>query len=183
MLRRDEPIVTSPAEISQPLCTAIQIALVDLLPTSGISFTAVVGHSPGEIAAAYAPGVLTASDSITIAYLRGYHCSKSIPKGSDKMMAVGMALEEARRFCQQQCFVAKLVVAAEDSKSSTTLAGDVEAIEHAKGVLDKKKLLARIHQTDTAYHSHHMSSVRGRIALLSIMPGSNQREIAFKAAV
>ena len=160
LLRRDEPISISRAEISQPLCTAIQIALVDLLQASGISFTAVVGHSSGEIAAAYAAGLLSASDAITTAYLRGYHCSKSIPKGSGKMMALGMAPDEARQFCQQQGFVGKLVVAAENSISSTTLSGDVEAIEQAKGVLDKKKVFARILQTDTAYHSHHMSPVR-----------------------
>ncbi|KAI0832170.1 hybrid PKS-NRPS PsoA [Hypoxylon sp. FL0890] len=160
LMRRDDPIDISAAEISQPLCTAVQIALVDLLRACGISFTAVVGHSSGEIAAAYAAGFLTASDAITIAYFRGYHCNKGIPKNSGRMMAVGMAPEEARRFCQQQCFAGKLVVAAENSMSSTTLSGDVEAIEHAKGVLDKKKVFARILRTDTAYHSHHMCSVR-----------------------
>lgn len=39
-------------ELSQPLCTAIQIALVELLRSFGISPIAVVGHSSGEIAAA-----------------------------------------------------------------------------------------------------------------------------------
>lgn len=42
----------SEAALSQPLCTAIQVALVDLLQTAGINFTTVVGHSSGEIAAA-----------------------------------------------------------------------------------------------------------------------------------
>lgn len=39
-------------EYSQPLCTALQIGLVELLRTFGIAPTAVVGHSSGEIAAA-----------------------------------------------------------------------------------------------------------------------------------
>lgn len=39
-------------EFSQPLCTAIQVALVDLLQSFGVQPTAVVGHSSGEIAAA-----------------------------------------------------------------------------------------------------------------------------------
>lgn len=42
----------SEAAFSQPLCTAVQVALVDLLRTAGINFTTVVGHSSGEIAAA-----------------------------------------------------------------------------------------------------------------------------------
>lgn len=41
------------AEFSQPACTALQIALVDLLQHWGIQPSAVVGHSSGEIAAAY----------------------------------------------------------------------------------------------------------------------------------
>jgi malonyl CoA-acyl carrier protein transacylase len=40
------------AEFSQPLCTAIQIAFVDLLKTFHVSPDIVVGHSSGEIAAA-----------------------------------------------------------------------------------------------------------------------------------
>jgi malonyl CoA-acyl carrier protein transacylase len=40
------------AEISQPLCTALQIALVNLLRSFCIKPMAVAGHSSGEIAAA-----------------------------------------------------------------------------------------------------------------------------------
>ena len=39
-------------EYSQPLCTAIQVALVDLLESFEIYPTAIIGHSSGEIAAA-----------------------------------------------------------------------------------------------------------------------------------
>lgn len=38
-------------EFSQPLCTAVQIGIVNLLYESGFHFDAVVGHSSGEIAA------------------------------------------------------------------------------------------------------------------------------------
>jgi acyl transferase domain-containing protein len=50
------------AAISQPLCTAIQVALVDLLRCARIDFGAVVGHSSGEIAAV-SSHVLAASSS------------------------------------------------------------------------------------------------------------------------
>ena len=50
----------SEASLSQPLCTALQILLVDLMSLAGVHFSAVVGHSSGEIAAAYAAGYLSA---------------------------------------------------------------------------------------------------------------------------
>ena len=59
------------AEFSQPLCTAIQIALVDTLAALGIQPDAVIGHSSGEIAGAYAAGALTAEEAILSALHRG----------------------------------------------------------------------------------------------------------------
>ncbi|KAI0187777.1 putative polyketide synthase [Astrocystis sublimbata] len=52
------------AAFSQPLCTAVQVVLVQMLAHSGITFDAVVGHSSGEIAAAYAAGFLSAGDAL-----------------------------------------------------------------------------------------------------------------------
>ena len=39
-------------EFSQPLCTVLQVALIDLLRSLDVSPAVVVGHSSGEIAAA-----------------------------------------------------------------------------------------------------------------------------------
>ncbi|KAK3987151.1 Fusarin C synthetase [Cladorrhinum sp. PSN332] len=162
LLRRDNPDRTLSAEISQPLCTAIQVALVDLLKECDITFSAVVGHSSGEIAAAYAAGVLEARDAILIAYYRGYHSSRAKHKGGTpgKMMAVGMSPEDAEAFCQQPRFLGRISVAARNSPSSTTLSGDSEAIDEAKLVLDEKAVFSRALKVDTAYHSHHMERVR-----------------------
>lgn len=46
------------AEVAQPATTCLQIALVDLLRSLGVDPSTVVGHSSGEIAAAYAAGGL-----------------------------------------------------------------------------------------------------------------------------
>lgn len=37
------------AQFSQPLCTAVQVLLVDMLYAVGVTFEAVVGHSSGEL--------------------------------------------------------------------------------------------------------------------------------------
>lgn len=52
------------SQLAQPATTAIQIALVDLLAESGIVPSRVCGHSSGEIAAAYAAGVIAAEAAL-----------------------------------------------------------------------------------------------------------------------
>ncbi|KAI1383554.1 hybrid PKS-NRPS PsoA [Hypoxylon trugodes] len=162
LLRKDDPTRIESAEISQPLCTAVQVALVDLLNECGVTFSAVVGHSSGEIAAAYAAGILEPTDAVLIAFYRGYHChQKQRTNGMPgKMMAVGMAPEYAEAFCQQPNLLGRIMVAAKNSTSSFTFSGDAKAIVEAKAILDEKGVFARILKVDNAYHSHHMDSIR-----------------------
>lgn len=146
------------AAISQPLCAALQVALVDVLNAAGVGFAAVVGHSSGEIGAAYAAGYLDARDAICIAYYRGFHSHLAQGPGGKrgKMMAVGMSLEQASAFCSE--FGPTLNVAASNSPTSCTLAGDADVVEKAKDRLDQNGTFARVLAVDTAYHSHHMQS-------------------------
>ncbi|KAI1736364.1 hypothetical protein F4680DRAFT_265421 [Xylaria scruposa] len=145
------------AAVSQPLCTALQVALVDVLNAAGIEFSAVVGHSSGEIGAAYAAGYLTATDAIRIAYYRGVHSHLAQGPGGKrgKMMAVGMSLGQATAFCSE---FDGLAVAASNSQTSCTLAGNAEAIDDAYARLQENGTFARVLQVDTAYHSHHMKA-------------------------
>ncbi|KAF6217446.1 hypothetical protein HO133_006916 [Letharia lupina] len=64
------------ANINQPATTAIQIALVSLLASWNINPAAVVGHSSGEIAAAYAVGAVSLFSCTAVAYHRGGFASK-----------------------------------------------------------------------------------------------------------
>ncbi|KAI0975861.1 hypothetical protein F4678DRAFT_484062 [Xylaria arbuscula] len=146
------------AIVSQPLCTALQVGLVDMLRAAGIEFAAVVGHSSGEIGAAYATGYLNATDAIRVAYYRGLHSHFAMGPGGKrgKMMAVGMSLAQATTFCHD--FAGTLTVAASNSQTSCTLAGDAEAIEKAQARLGENGTFARVLQVDTAYHSHHMQA-------------------------
>ncbi|KAH6721537.1 putative polyketide synthase [Leptodontidium sp. MPI-SDFR-AT-0119] len=144
------------AIISQPLCTAIQIILVDHLRAAGVGFSGVVGHSSGEIGAAYAAGFISADAAIKISYYRGFfaHLSGAGVKGS--MIAVGISRADAVEFCQLPQFSRRVVVAASNSSTSVTLSGDADAVDEAKEYFDGKEIFARILKVDTAYHSHHM---------------------------
>ncbi|KAL0936841.1 hybrid pks-nrps [Colletotrichum truncatum] len=145
----------SEAEIAQPATTAIEIGLARMIEASGVKFSAVVGHSSGEIAALFAAGILSLSDAIRIAFYRGLY-AKLAGKGS--MMAVGISSEAAIDFCAQERFRGRIGLAAKNSPSSVTLSGDVDAIQEAKEVFDDDKVFARVLKTDKAYHSTHMEA-------------------------
>lgn len=153
------------AEFSQPLCTAVQIILVDILREAGISFTAVVGHSSGEIGAAYAAGFVSAQDAIFIAYYRGFHAklasspNSHAPRGA--MMAIGASFEDAKALCSADRFAGRIQVAAVNSSSSLTLSGDEDAIDEAEKALTADGTFTRKLKVDTAYHSAHMASCVG----------------------
>ncbi|TPX24000.1 putative Hybrid PKS-NRPS biosynthetic cluster [Coccidioides immitis] len=144
------------ALISQPLCTAIQLLLVELLYNVGIKFTAVVGHSSGEIAAAYAAGIISRDAAIKVAFYRGHFTSLAGTDQPGAMMAVGTSYEDAKDLCDSEMFEGRLCVAACNSSSSVTLSGDADAISHAKVIFEDEKKFARLLKVDKAYHSHHM---------------------------
>ena len=144
--------------ISQPACTAIQVALINLLAECGIGFCAVVGHSSGEIAASYAAGFITARDAIRIAFYRGHYTKYARgPSGqSGAMMAAGTSLADAEELCALPTFEGRLSVAASNSSASVTLSGDADAVDQAEFILKDESKFARKLKVDTAYHSHHM---------------------------
>ncbi|CAJ0553155.1 Ff.00g116670.m01.CDS01 [Fusarium sp. VM40] len=151
------------AALSQPLCTAVQIILVKLLDAAGVTFNAVVGHSSGEIGAAYAAGLLSAHDAIRIAYYRGLHAKLAGSTNGKKgaMAAVGISTEEAEELCGRDEFRGRLSIAAQNSSSSLTLSGDEDAVEEAVELLKSQNQFARRLKVDTAYHSHHMQACSG----------------------
>ncbi|OTA01513.1 hypothetical protein A9Z42_0018340 [Trichoderma parareesei] len=147
----------SEAAVAQPLCTAVQVMLVDLLSLAGVRFNVVLGHSSGEIGAAYAAGMISSEEAIRIAYYRGVHAK--LARGNNgkpgAMMAVGLSYDEASEFCEQN-FCGRIDVAASNAPASVTLSGDKDAIQEAQAIFQEQGTFARLLQVDTAYHSSHM---------------------------
>lgn len=154
----------SEAEISQPLCTAIQIALIDFLRVLGIQFAVVIGHSSGEIAAAYAAGFLDLRNAMGIAYYRGKvaHMAKGPEGQPGGMLAAAMSLSEASELCTEPWFDGRVTVAASNSPSGVTLSGDMDAIEEIQENLENENIQFKQLRVDTAYHSHHMAQCSER---------------------
>ncbi|KAF5689873.1 polyketide synthase [Fusarium denticulatum] len=149
-----KPVETSQvdrAEFSQPLCTAIQLALVNRLSRLGLSPSAIVGHSSGEIAAAYAAGHISMEEAIIIAYYRGHVTTKQTLRGA--MATVGMGVQSISEF-----LTGGVVVACENSPKSTTISGDADRVAQVVEAIKvaDPDMLARLLKVDMAYHSQHM---------------------------
>ncbi|RYP74772.1 hypothetical protein DL769_003946 [Monosporascus sp. CRB-8-3] len=154
----DSPV--DAAEISQPACTAIQLALVMLLRSWGVNPTSVTGHSSGEIAAAFTAGFVSFHGAIALAYYRGQAAARLSRQQSQKgaMLALGVGSEEASKLIQQHA-EGYATVAAINSPQSVTVSGDRSAIDRVHKAADAQGLFARKLKVEMAYHSRHMKEV------------------------
>ncbi|KAM7196903.1 hypothetical protein V8F20_006870 [Naviculisporaceae sp. PSN 640] len=170
----------SQALYSQPICTAVQIALVDALGELNIKPFAVIGHSSGELAAAYAGGRLTAREAMICAYYRGLVSGQV--KGCGAMAAVGMGREDATQFLRPG-----VVIACENSPVSVTISGNLDAIDECLSAIQAQRpdVLARKLKVDTAYHSSHMAAVGSRYQSLleGFLTPSVSSSVLFVSAV
>ncbi|KAF2004720.1 ketoacyl-synt-domain-containing protein [Amniculicola lignicola CBS 123094] len=146
------------AALAQPLTTAIQVLLVDMLRVAKVKLHAVIGHSSGEIGAAYAAGLITAEDAIRTAYYRGCFSKHAAGKDGQEgaMLATYLTPEQATQVCLLPEFRDRIVPAVFNSPSIVTLSGDSDAIDEVLGKLELEGTFARKLKVDKAYHSHHM---------------------------
>ena len=174
------------AWLSQPSCTAIQIALVDLLESWGIRPEVVCGHSSGEIGAAYAAGILSARDALKVAYYRGVavvNLKKSFPDLSGTMLAVGLSENDVQKYTNG--FKKEVVVACINSPTTITLSGDTPAIKQVQQHLEADGVFNRALEVDVAYHSHHMKLVQSAYisAVSDIKPQSAKNGVRLVSSV
>ncbi|KAH7349024.1 hypothetical protein BKA66DRAFT_563574 [Pyrenochaeta sp. MPI-SDFR-AT-0127] len=129
------------AHISQPSCTAVQLALVDLLRSWGIRPSAVAGHSSGEIGAAYAADFITFDDAMTISYHRGRLIpilKRRYPSLNGCMMAVGAGETDiAPLFEVIPPSLGEVRIACINSPTSVTVSGDADAIYKLQSLIEE----------------------------------------------
>jgi acyl transferase domain-containing protein len=137
------------------LVTALQLAILAVLETWGVSPEAVVGHSSGEIAAAYAAGLLTSEEAIKVAYFRGQACTTSndaVPLG---MLAAGLGPEQVKGYLDEDSKIVQ--IGCFNSPNSVTLSGDRAELERIKDRLVEDGHFARMLLVNFAYHSKYMA--------------------------
>ena len=156
-------------EYSQPICTAVQVAIVDLLASFAIYPRAVVGHSSGEIAAAYCLGAICSKSAWRIAYYRGLFATTLVgpdrPGGS--MLSVNLSESQAQTYISRvktEAGSIGLVVACINSHQNVTISGEKTLVRELTTILEDDKVSVRRLVVDVAYHSPHMHAIASRYA-------------------
>ncbi|HEX4962422.1 MAG TPA: SDR family NAD(P)-dependent oxidoreductase [Thermoanaerobaculia bacterium] len=136
-------------EIAQPALFAVQVALTALWRHWGVEPGGVMGHSSGEVAAAWAAGVLTLEEAARWVAERGRRLQGATGQG--RMAMVSLPAEEARQALTG--YEDRLAVAAVNSPSSTVLSGEGAALDEVTAALQGRGVFCRPLRVDYAFHS------------------------------
>ena len=142
--------------IAQPAIFALQVALTELWKSWGIRPDAVVGHSVGEVTAAWAAGVLSLEDALSVIYHRGRCMDRASSTG--RMIAVGLGRNEIEPFIASMR--EKVAIGAVNSPDSVTLSGDEDGLKMLSDVLTRQGIFCRFLPVQYAFHSHHMEGMK-----------------------
>ena len=132
-------------EFAQPALFALQVGVTRMLAAKGVVPVAVIGHSVGEVAAAWACGALTLNDATRVIYHRSR--LQGLTKGRGKMSAVGLSGADTANLLQTLGLDSELVVAGENSFKGATVAGPVAALDILEQVLAERRDLGRYRST------------------------------------
>ncbi|KAJ8112206.1 hypothetical protein ONZ43_g5443 [Nemania bipapillata] len=137
-------------------------ALVELLGSFNIFPDVVVGHSSGEITAAYTIGALSLRSACRISYHRGRLAGKVATASAlqpGAMMSVNLAELEAESYVEKASLIGRVSIACINSPTNVTLSGDETTIDRLQVDLEKDGIFTRKLRTGVAYHSPAMHQI------------------------
>lgn len=140
---------------SQPLLFAIQVGVTEVLASLGVTPAAVVGHSVGEIAAAWACGALSLEDAVRVIHARS--ATQSTTRGLGRMAAFARSAEQSKALIKALHLENEVEIAGINSPHNVTLTGSLKGLEkihaHADGTF------FQLLDLDYAFHSRHMDGI------------------------
>ena len=149
------------SDVIQPVLFAVMVSLAELWRSVGIEPTAVLGHSQGEIAAAFVSGALSLADAARIVALRSRALTRV--RGTGGMLAVALPAEQvAERLAPWRD---RLWIAVHSSPTGTVVAGEVAAVEEFQASCGEAVRTRRI-DVDYASHTPHMQPLQAELAEL-----------------
>jgi acyl transferase domain-containing protein len=157
-------------EFAQPAIFTVQAALTELWRRRGVEPDAVIGHSVGEIAAAYAAGVYDLETACALAVHRGTAMGST--RGAGAMAAVGLGQEQVLDLING--VAGEVSIAAVNSPASTVLVGDRDVLAALEDKVRARGVFWAIVQEEYAFHGPKMEAVRE--ALIGALDGLEPRQ-------
>ncbi|UNZ19550.1 type I polyketide synthase [Streptomyces sp. 891-h] len=148
-------------DVVQPALFAVMAALAALWREHGVQPDAVVGHSQGEIAAAYVAGGLSRADAARVVALRSRQIADGMA-GRGGMASV--TAEPAQLDELLQRWDGRISVAAVNGPASTVVSGDAGVLEELLEACAADGIWARRVPVDYASHSPHVAGIRQPLA-------------------
>ncbi len=159
-------------DVVQPVLFTMMVSLAEVLSRYGIVPDAVIGHSQGEIAAAYIAGALSLPEAAKVVARRSQ--ALSALGGTGTMASVLLAADEV--LGRLRPWGEALSVAAVNGPSHTIISGTPAAIEEFTAACERDGIHMRTIAVDYASHSAQVEPVRERLlaelADLTPMPSS-----------
>ncbi|MFI1076204.1 type I polyketide synthase [Streptomyces puniciscabiei] len=145
------------ADVVQPVLWAVMVALAEVWRHAGIQPQAVVGHSQGEVAAAYVAGALTLEDAARVVALR----SRAVASlaGSGAMASVWLPVTETTERIGRHG-AGLLSVAAVNGPAGTVVCGDPAALQAFLADCERDGVHARRIAVDYASHCAQVEPLR-----------------------
>ncbi|ORA16970.1 polyketide synthase [Mycobacterium angelicum] len=157
-------------DVVQPVLFAVMVSLAELWKSVGVRPDAVIGHSQGEIAAAYVAGALSLRDAAKVVTLR----SKLLTglAGPGGMVSIACGAEKAQELLAP--FGDRIGVAAVNGRSAVVVSGEIAALEELIQQCTEQELRTRRIDVDYASHSVEVEAIRAELldALSGIEPQS-----------
>ncbi|MEV0947345.1 SDR family NAD(P)-dependent oxidoreductase [Rhodococcus sp. NPDC049939] len=180
VLRDPDPASLDRADVVQPALFAVMVGLAELWRAHGVEPAAVVGHSQGEIAAAYVCGALSLSDAALVVAARSKVIVESARRGGG-MASIGLPAETVR--AKIEPLAGAVEVAAINGPSATVVSGPDDTLDTLVGQLQGEGVQARRIDVEYASHCADVSVLRQPIldALAPITPHPSR--IPFYSAV
>lgn len=168
MLADEQVSRMTATDVAQPANVVLQIALTRLLGSWGVRPDAVLGHSVGEVAAAYASGALSLPDALRVAHHRSRLQARLAGRGG--MLAVARSPDDVETFVRR--FGGRVSLAAINSQQSITLAGDYDALDQLGAHLTNANVFNRLLRVEVPYHSAAMTDIRAELleSLAGLVP-------------
>jgi acyl transferase domain-containing protein len=159
----------------------LQIALVELLSRFGTTLKVVLGHSSGEIGAAYTADALTHESACKVAYFRGQVAEKlrATAQIPGAMISINIAESEVPKYLlglELGSWENTIHIACVNSPTNVILSGSSDAIDLVERDMDQHGVFDQKLNTEIAYHSPAMhAAVRDYALLMGSLEGSYAR--------